>query len=252
VNLLLLDPSEVVNSQARISGRRADHIRQVLRKKTGDALKAAVLGQGRAPARLVSEEKKELVVELGPLTPEPQPLVSLVVALPRPKALSRLLQTVASFGVRRLDLVAGYRVDKSYFDSPRLAPERLREDLWLGCEQGAQSWLPAIEVEPSFRTFIEERLPRLQESEPCRELLLDPGAARTLAAADAPHHGPVRLAVGPEGGWTTAELGCFERAGFSGIRLGAPILRTETAIVAALGQLLLLDSWAPGDEHPES
>jgi 16S rRNA (uracil1498-N3)-methyltransferase len=45
---------------------------------------------------------------------------------------------------------------------------------------------------------------------------------------------PVVLAIGPEGGWTEAEISAATAAGFSEISLGAAILRTETAVCAAL------------------
>ena len=60
--------------------------------------------------------------------------------------------------------------------------------------------------------------------------LLEPGAAafRGMRAAN------VAIAVGPEGGWTDAEFNAGESAGFSEAALGLNILRTETAVCAAL------------------
>ena len=48
------------------------------------------------------------------------------------------------------------------------------------------------------------------------------------------------LAIGPEGGWIERELETFVERGFKPVSLGAPILRVEAAVAAALGQLLLL------------
>jgi len=47
----------------------------------------------------------------------------------------------------------------------------------------------------------------------------------------------VSLAVGPEGGWTDAELTAAQAAGFREASLGKLILRTETAVVAALASI---------------
>jgi len=52
-------------------------------------------------------------------------------------------------------------------------------------------------------------------------------------AAQAPR-GPVALAIGPEGGWTTEEEAVFQNAGWISASLGATILRAETAAIAAL------------------
>jgi len=45
------------------------------------------------------------------------------------------------------------------------------------------------------------------------------------------------LAIGPEGGWTDAELTAARAAGFQDASLGKLILRTETAVVASLAAL---------------
>ena len=70
-------------------------------------------------------------------------------------------------------------------------------------------------------------------------LMLDPEGERTLADLDPPA-GPISLLAGPEGGFDPGERVAAGRAGFSGIRLGARILRTETAALAALAAMQTL------------
>jgi 16S rRNA (uracil1498-N3)-methyltransferase len=60
---------------------------------------------------------------------------------------------------------------------------------------------------------------------------------RALAPGDAR---PVLIAIGPEGGWIDRELDSFAARGFTAVRLGAPILRVEAAVTAALAQITLL------------
>jgi 16S rRNA (uracil1498-N3)-methyltransferase len=64
----------------------------------------------------------------------------------------------------------------------------------------------------------------------------------------------VVLAIGPEGGWTDAEISAATSAGFSEISLGAAILRTETAVCAALAavQYALGESRTPMEEAAPS
>jgi RsmE family RNA methyltransferase len=236
VNLLLLAPGEIVEStpaRAVLRGRRAAAVR---------ALGVATIHVGveRGPtgtARVAAAASDEVVLELtlDGAAPAP-PGIQLILAVPRPKALARVVQAIASFGVGRIDLVNAWRVDKSYLGSHVLAPDELREALVAGCEQGAHTWLPDVAVHPLFVPFVEslappsaavDRIVASPRAEPI-ERVLRPGDAR-----------PVVVAVGPEGGWIDAELGSLARAGFAPASLGASTLRTEVAISALLGQLLL-------------
>ena len=45
------------------------------------------------------------------------------------------------------------------------------------------------------------------------------------------------LAIGPEGGWTEAEFAAARAEGFAEASLGKLILRTETAVIAALASI---------------
>ncbi len=72
--------------------------------------------------------------------------------------------------------------------------------------------------------------------------LLSPHASQTLIEA-LTQGGPVRLLIGPEGGFTEAEEAQMARAGFVPARLGSTILRIETAAVAAAA---VAAAWALG------
>jgi 16S rRNA (uracil1498-N3)-methyltransferase len=74
--------------------------------------------------------------------------------------------------------------------------------------------------------------------------LLDPLAERGLRGL-APPLGTMTLLIGPEGGLSPAEIGGALQAGFTGVRLGPRILRTETAGVAALAAVQAL--WGDWD-----
>ncbi|MFP3942089.1 MAG: RsmE family RNA methyltransferase [Thermoanaerobaculia bacterium] len=253
MNLLLIEPDEIApDRRVRLAGRRARHLVRVLRVAPGRVLRAGVLGGGlggaevlavfgeagrRAETEAASEEAVELRLDACDGPPPPPP-ADLILALPRPKALRRILRLVAAVGVRRLDLVNAWRVERSYFASPVLEPEAIRRELALGAEQGGVPRLPAVEVRRFFVPFVEDL-----EREPARpRIVAHPGADATLEEALKDSAGvPPALAVGPEGGWIEAELESFRGAGFRPASLGPWTLTTEHAVAAALGQLALLD-----------
>jgi len=125
VNTLLLTPEELGSPQGgrvRLADdRRVAHVRTVHRAVRGDQLRIGVLGGrlGTAVVAAIADDALELDVTLDREPPPPVPLV-LVLALPRPKVMRRVLQTVATLGVKRLCLTAAWRVEKSYWESPLL------------------------------------------------------------------------------------------------------------------------------------
>ena len=243
MNLLLLSPEDLgADGVARVSGRRARHLREVLKVRPGQLLRAGVARgpRGTGQVRVVTNDEVSLEFFAEPSPPE-RPTVSLVVALPRPKVLSRVLQCAASFGVDRIDLVNAWRVDKSYFVSDRLALGRLSDDLWLGCEQGGQTWVPDVEVHRLFRPLVEQELPRRWAETTVRRLVAHPRESAPIEQVHAPGSGDSTVvAIGPEGGWIDAELASFSHAGFDRIRISDAVLRVESAVAAVLAQLELL------------
>ena len=71
-------------------------------------------------------------------------------------------------------------------------------------------------------------------------LVLDPTAETGIGVLNLPSAGRVALVVGPEGGISDNELSALEKAGAVRVHLGAPILRTSTAGIAAISGILAL------------
>mgnify|MGYP003707678491 CR=1 FL=1 len=94
-------------------------------------------------------------------------------ALPRPKMLKRLLVDAASLGIKNIVLVNAAKVDKSYWQTPNLKGELLREKLLLGLEQAGDPVMPSLRLAPRFRPFVEDELD--QWAGPGRRLVAHPG-----------------------------------------------------------------------------
>jgi RsmE family RNA methyltransferase len=238
VNLLLIEVDELREDCVfTIADRRAQHLRTVLGVQVGSTVKTGVIGKhiGTAEVLAVTGDAITLRYDMVTLGPPPMP-VDLVLAVPRPKVITRTIEIAASFGVRRIDLTNAWRVDKSYLGSPRLAPDALALAARYGAEQGATIRIPPIRIHDRFMAMLDDRF--TVGTEPTLRLVAHPDAPPIEQVVT--ERGLTALAIGPEGGWIERELETLVERGFKPVSLGAPILRVEAAVASALGQLLLL------------
>jgi 16S rRNA (uracil1498-N3)-methyltransferase len=239
MNLLLLDATEITRNTATLTGRRAEHLLKVLRLAPGDTVRLGEVNGNIGSGRVLSIEGEtvRLAVEL-----ERKPVcdleVELILALPRPIMLQRILKQATVLGVRRFHLIRSRRVEKSFFHSPVLEPEKIRTILLDGMEQAMDTWLPVVTIHHQFKPFVEDVLPTLSG----HGLIAHPDTEGTLASIPVTGEAGQRLllAVGPEGGWSDYEVHCFIDQGFYGFTMGNRILHVDTAVVSLLAQLQLL------------
>lgn len=236
MNLLLLEPAEVAaDGTARLTGRRALHVADVLRASAGSRIRVGLVGGRMGDAEVLSTAPGELVLapRLDADPPPPSP-VALVVAVPRPKILRRVLQAAASMGVKKVLLLGTYRVEKSFFASPALAPDAIRAELLLGLEQGRDTIVPEVSFRRLFKPFVEDEL---EAAFPDRaRLLAHPAPAAPLLGAHPWRGTRAVLAIGPEGGFTAYEARRLEEKGFAPFSLGPRVLRVDVAVPYAVGQ----------------
>ncbi len=233
MNLVLLFPGDfVAESRARLTGRRLEHVANIHRAAVGDTLTVG-LENGRIGRGVIArlDDALELDVTLEQDPPPKLPL-TLVLALPRPKVLNRVLAGATSMGVTRIVLINAWRVEKSYWKSPRLEEENLRQQRILGLEQARDTILPQLDLRRLFRPFVEDELPTIAHR--TRKLVPHP-----KAATECSRHiqEPVTLVIGPEGGFIEQEIASLEQIGFEPVSLGPRILRVETAVAAVIARL---------------
>jgi RsmE family RNA methyltransferase len=226
MNLLLLFPEDfITETRVKLVGRRRDEIARI----GGDTLRVGVINGRCGTGKIIGPG--ELDVHLDSDPPPPIPL-TLVLALPRPKVLNRVIAGAASMGIKRIFLINAWRVEKSYWKSPRLSADNIRMQCILGLEQARDTVMPQVELRRFFRPFVDEELPAIAKG--TLALVAHPGAA-----AECPRDvkRAVTLAVGPEGGFIVEEVASLERVGFQAVNFGPRILRVETAIPALVGRL---------------
>jgi len=234
MNLLLLFPKNMLSdSQARITGRQLQHIHSTLNVTKGDTLCVGLLNHniGRARIEQINTEQATLSIDWQSEPPAPLPL-KLIIALPRPKMLKRIVQTATTMGVKQLYFINSWKVEKSYWGSPWLSSEKMLENCILGLEQARDTRMPEIHLKPLFKPFVEDELPGIVKA--TQKLLAHPGS---ISPCPINVESETSLVIGPEGGFTPYEVNKLEGCGFRAVHLGERILRVETAVPALLARL---------------
>jgi RsmE family RNA methyltransferase len=236
MNLLLLRPEEVdpALAEVRLTGRRADHVRDVLRASPGRTLRCGLLDGPLGVAIVTRVGRDEVVVRCSfDPSPPPRPEDVLLLAAPRPKVLRRVVEDAAALGYGTIVVLRTWRVDRSHLESRAVDPLALDPHALAGLEQGRRTWRPRILVEPLFRPFVEDRLDRLLPAG--ERLVADPDAAIDIAGRRPT--GPFSLAIGPERGFTPYEIAALTERGFVAVHAGPHPLRVEAAVAALTATL---------------
>ena len=237
MNLILLNNDDfITEDRVRLSGRRLEHISTVHRAKADTQLRVGLLNgkMGHGLITHIDTDFVELTIELSQPPPEKLP-VTLLLALPRPKMVKRVLQSITSLGVKQIYLINSHRVEKSFWSTPLLQPEHLHEQLLLGLEQARDTILPEVHLRKLFKPFVEDELPAVCQG--TRALVAHPASEQF---APLQPNQPTTLAIGPEGGFIPYEVDKLVACGFTPFSLGERILRVETAVPVLLSKLLPL------------
>src|SRR5690606_36961887 len=145
-------------------------------------VRAGLLGGAVGTGEVIADDGSALTFRLALTEPPPRPCaVELLLAVPRPKVITRTIEIAASFAVRRIDLTNAWRVDKSYLRSPRLDPGALALAARFGAEQGGTTYLPAITLHDRLMAVLDGRFGTH-----------DPSTLRIVAHPGAP---PIETAV---------------------------------------------------------
>jgi len=239
MNLVLFAEHELIADRVILTDRRAEHIRRILALVCGDTLRVGMINGKLGQGEILSIDDTAVTIEVRlDREPFPAPNVELILALPRPIMLQRILKQATVLGVRHFHLIRSARVEKSFFHSPVLQPEKMKSLLLQGLEQAMDTRLPETDIYNRFKPFVEDVVPKLKG----QGLIAHPGMSATLSDVFSGQRGEqkILLAVGPEGGWNRFELECVAGQGFTGFSMGSRILHVDTAVVALLAQLQLL------------
>jgi len=146
---------------------------------------------------------------------------------------------VVNFGIRlsicvvMIMLLHTNRVEKSYWKSPTLEVEKIRDQFILGLEQAKDTIMPEIQFCKKFRPFVEDELPgMIKEGKAfvahCKGDEVFPTKGDSSAI----------LLIGPEGGFIPFEIEMLKKNGCKIIKFGERIMNVETAVVACVSRFM--------------
>ena len=233
MNIILLRESDWTGGQCVcLSDYRAQHIISVIQPTLGQSLRVGLINghKGIGTVTAIDRTKVQLEVALTEVPPARHP-TRLVLALPRPKMLRRILRTVAEFGVDELHLIHSYRVEKSFWQSPYLQKNKVEAALIHGLERAGDTILPIVIEHRRFKPFMEDSLSSVATE---RDLVIaHPSGEHRMQTED----GKKRcLLVGPEGGFIDYEVELAQSLGATVAHLGNRIMSVDTAVCAVLAR----------------
>ena len=216
-------------SKAVLTGDEARHLARVLRATVGDEV-TVFDGRGRSWAARVKAIGRD-TVELETGEPRVEPaggrVLTVAVALPKGDRQKWLVEKLTELGVARLVPLV---TERGVAEATPAAVARLERGVIEASKQCGRSTLMEIGAPASVAAVVASR------AADAIGLVADP-CGQPLDAAGWPATTEVIALVGPEGGFSQAELALAEAAGWPRIALGHYVLRIETAAVALAARL---------------
>lgn len=258
MNLLLFRQEDLYPNNVLLLNKeklaRLSHIKNL---KLGSKLKVGMVNGALGLGEITefTEENAVLKISFND-TPLPEAAsIILIMALPRPSVLGRILQQVTTFGVKRIYLIHSEKVEKSYWNAQVMQPQSIQKHLELGLEQARDTIMPKVEFFKNYMpySFLSDLLktsfgivlhPYCETSETVAEISDSTKKSNQFTQSNEnlvlPNNFATKvLLVGPEGGFSEEEIEKIKKIGFHSWNLSERILKVETAIIASLGKLLI-------------
>ena len=237
---IFLEPERFSEGVATIVEGEHLHLTRVMRAKVGQKL-ILLDGLGCGYEATISEIGKHqttaTILSSVSLPPEPPIELTVAQALGKSDKLESVIQHGTEIGAKSF---APIRSERCVVDTPAAKipgkMQRWRQIAKSAAEQSHRAFIPSVFEPASFKSALEAGV----NSESRCFLLHTAEDSLNLADAlkAANHPRKITLFVGPEGGWSPGEIAFAEGLGVRHISLGRHVLRTETAALVAISQIL--------------
>lgn len=239
MNIILISDRDLLEDDTYVFYKydeRYLHIKKILKLSVGGKFKAGIINGKIGSALIIFFGSERLVFSFSETAiPFCLPPINLILGFPRPIQLRRILRDAASLGFLHLFLSGTELGEKSYLNSNLASYEEVQKYLLEGISQAGQNLLPAFSFFNSIKECVNSNFFCMKQ----KKILLDISEnAEPLAGLKLNRDETVTAAIGSERGWSDCERKIFYEAGFKPYSLGKRILRTETAVCAALSIII--------------
>jgi RsmE family RNA methyltransferase len=225
-----------------VTGDSASHIINILNASEGDEIDIGVQNgpTGKAVLSSITSEELQLAIKWNEIHTKDLYPVALLVGLSRPQTCRKILEQASALGVNRIDFFISDKSEPSYRESRLWKTNEWRERIIKGTEQAFSTFIPGCDVWNS----LEECTSQLKLNS-LRFAFDNYESVQTLEGLKSwkgrQHY---TVAVGAERGWSNQERIFLRENEFSLLSMGPRVLRQETAVVVALGQVMS-QFWKP-------
>jgi 16S rRNA (uracil1498-N3)-methyltransferase len=238
------------SDSATLRGETAEHLGRVLRAEPGqlyelsDGHRVWLSRVERVALSKRGENRIEFVLVEPVPAREPALKIELLISLVKFDRFEWCLEKATELGAAEIIPLAAARTDKPLIAATAKRRARWEKILVESAQQSRRLRPPILHVGLDGSAVTPEQAFSLSTAT-CKILLSERGAAVPIrevfpAASEtdsARGIEPAALAIGPEGGWTDSEIAAAHANGFAEASLGENVLRTETAVLAAMAIL---------------
>ncbi|MCD4658250.1 MAG: 16S rRNA (uracil(1498)-N(3))-methyltransferase [Planctomycetes bacterium] len=218
-----------VGKSACLTRDQAKHCRTVMRNKVCDSVVLFNGVGGEFISEITEISKNDIVLkvlEFVDVNRVPDAEILLFTAMPKHKRFDFLIEKATELGVSKIIPLLTSRSGNIRSAASESKTERRKTKIIEACKQCGRNILPELCAPRNLESML--------EIDADLKIVLHPSTTNFRITEEKSKFKSIALAIGPEGGFTDAEVRSLKRNGWQCLTIGQSILRVETAVIAAL------------------